>query len=248
MSPRRREPSRFRIILVGLVRVLAISTGLLALALLSGYVAMQVAMEKDRVEVPRVVGVDSVAASALIKEVGLVPRVIAEEFSTHIPKGRVTKQRPARGTRAKLGSEVRLILSRGSDQLEVPNVAGSTMLQARRLLTEAGLTVGRVTRVHSDVHLREAIIAQDPPAGASAARGTTVALLQSLGPWEESLTMPDLRGREMVTAINLLKELQVEVQVSYEQSAASQGRVLGQDPPPGGTIQVGGRVQITVGE
>lgn len=248
MLPLRRQPSRSRGFLFLLVRILAIGVGLVALALASGYVAMWAAMDRDRVEVPRVVGLDSVAASELIKEIGLAPRVIAEEFSTHIPRGRVMKQRPARGTRAKLGSEVHLILSRGSDQLEVPSVAGNTLAQARRVLTEAGLSVGRITSIHSDLHARETIIAQDPPAGTAATRGTMVALLQSLGPWEEMLTMPDLRGREMVTAINLLKELQVEAQVSFEQFPSSRDRVVAQEPPPGSKILVGGRVQITVGE
>jgi serine/threonine-protein kinase len=248
MPPLRRQPSRLRVLLVGLVKATAIGTGLLALAMTSGYVAMRWAMEKDRVEVPRVVDLDSVAASQLIREAGLTPRVVAEEFSDRIPKGRVTSQRPGRGTRAKLGSEVRLFLSRGSDQLEVPNVAGGTLPQAQRSLAEAGLALGPVTQIHSDVHTREAIIAQDPPAGAAATRGTPVRLLQSLGPWEEMVTVPDLRGREMVTALNLLRELQVETRVSFERSVSRQGHVVAQDPPPGGKVKVGGQVTISVGE
>jgi serine/threonine-protein kinase len=235
-------------LVAGVVKVLAIGVALVALALVSSYVAMHLVMEKDRVEVPRVVGLDSVAASALLKEVGLAPRVVAEEFSAKIPKGRVTSQRPVRGTRAKLGSEVRLILSRGSDQLEVPNVTGSALPQAQRVLVEAGLNVGRVLQIHSDAHPREAIIAQDPPARASAIRGGKVNLLQSLGPWEEALTMPELRGREMVTALNLLKELQLEVRLSFERSVSPRGQVVAQDPPPGGKVKVGDQVQLTIGE
>lgn len=248
MFPRPRQSSRLHTLFVGLVKALAILVSLLALALASGYVAMQWAMEKDRVEMPRVLGLDAVAAGELIKEVGLVPRVIAEEFSANIPKGRVTSQRPARGTRVKQGSEVRLILSRGSDQLEVPNVAGGTLLQAQRILAEAGLSLGRIIRIHSDAYAREAIIAQDPPAGMPVTRGATIALLQSLGPWEETVTMPDLRGREMVAALNLLKELQVEARVSFEQSVSSRGHVVAQEPPPGSKVKVGDQIQLTIGE
>jgi len=248
MPPLQRQPSRLYRFLVGLVKVVAICMGLVALGLASGYVAMLLAMEKDRVEVPRVVGLDSVAAGALTQEVGLTPRVVAEEFSDKIPKGHVTSQRPGRGTRARLGSEVRLFLSRGSDQLEVPNLASSTLPQAQRSLAETGLSLGQVTQIHSDLHAREAIIAQDPPAGAAATRGTTVKLLQSLGPGEEMVTMPDLVGREMVTALNLLRELQVEARMSFEQSVSRRGHVVAQDPPPGGRVKVGGQVTITMGE
>jgi serine/threonine-protein kinase len=235
-------------LLARLLKGMAVGMSLLALGLTSAYVAMWVVMEKDRVEVPHVVGLDSVAASALIREAGLSPRVVAEEFSQRIPKGHVTSQRPSQATRAALGSEVRLFVSRGTDQLEVPNVAGNTLAQAQRILAEAGLSLGSVVRIHSALHAREAIIAQYPPAGSTAIRGATVQLLQSLGTWQETLTMPDLRGREMVTALNLLKELQVEAQIVFIQSVVRQGTVLGQEPPPGAKVQVGGQVRITVGE
>ncbi len=246
--PSRRQPSRMFRFFAGLVKVSSILAGLVALGLTSMYVAMQVAMERDRAEVPRVLGLDSVAAGQLIREAGFSPRVVAEEFSEQIPRGRVTSQRPPGGTRAKLGSEVRLFLSRGSDQLEVPNLAGATLPQAQRLLAEAGLTLGSITAIHSEVYARETIIAQDPPAGSAATRGATVRLLQSLGPWEEVLRMPDLRGRELVTAINLLRELQVEARVSFQRSVSRQGQVVAQDPPPGAPVRVGGPVSITVGD
>ncbi|MFI5340303.1 MAG: PASTA domain-containing protein [Candidatus Methylomirabilales bacterium] len=248
MRKLRREPSRLYRFTFRLVKVAAILTGLFAVWLTSAHIAMQLAMERDRVEVPRVVGVDSVAAGQLIREVGLTPQVVAEEFSDKIPKGRVTTQRPIGSTRAKNGSVVRLFLSRGTDQLEVPNLAGITLVQAQRSLAEAGLALGPVTAIHSDAHARETIIAQDPPAGASATRGATMRLLQSLGPWEEMVTMPDLRGREMVTAINLLREIQVAARVSFERSVSREGQVVAQDPPPGAQVKVGGQVMITVGD
>jgi eukaryotic-like serine/threonine-protein kinase len=248
MREPRRQPSRLYRFTFGLVKFAAILTGLIALGSSFAYVAMQLTMERDRVEVPRVVGVDSVAAGQLIQEVGLTPRVVAEEFSDKIPKGRVTTQRPSGGTRAKIGSEIHLFLSRGTDQLEVPSLTGITLAQAQRSLAEAGLALGPVTTIHSDAHARETIIAQDPPAGASAIRGATVRLLESLGPWEEMVTMPDLRGRETVTALNLLREVQVEVRVSFERSVSKVGQVIAQDPPPGAQVKVGGQVLITVGD
>ena len=235
-------------LLHGLLQVSGTVTGLVALALLSGFVAMEIAMDKDRIGIPRTVGLDSVAASKLIEEVGLTARVIAEEFSAKIPKGHVASQRPPIGTRVKLGSEVRLILSRGTDQSEVPDVAGISLTQAQRILAEAGLTLGSITRIHSDVHAQETIIAQDPPAGSTATRGTRVTLLQSLGPREETIRMPDLLGRELVTAMNLLKELQLEARVSFERAASRAGHVVAQVPPPGGKAKVGSQVQIIVGE
>ena len=241
-------PAPTRGYLYRLARGLAICTGLLALAVISGYVAMLWSMEEDRVEVPRAVGLDSVAAGALLKETGFSPRVVAEEFSANIPKGHISSQRPSRGARVKLGSEVRLILSRGTDQLSVPNLADITLPQAKRILAETGLNLGQIATIHSDVHNRDMVIAQDPPVGAAATRGAAVRILQSLGPWEEMVTLPDLRGREMVVALNLLKELQIEARISFRQAASKEGHVVAQDPAPGASVKVGGQVQITIGE
>lgn len=235
-------------LLYRLVRAAAVCVALLALAALSGYIAMRSVMEEDRVEVPRAIGLDSVAAEALVKEAGLSPRVVAEEFSANIPKGRVAGQRPSRGTRLKLGSEVRLILSRGTDQLSAPDLAGLSASQAKRVLAEAGLVLGPETLIHSDVHPRETIIAQEPQAGAPLVRGDAVRLLESVGPLEDIVVVPDVRRRELVVAMNLLKELQLEARVSFLETVSREGRVVAQDPPPGAQIKVGGQVQLTVGD
>ena len=243
-----RRPSGGGQALRRLVKGTAIFVGLLALGALSGFVAMHIVMEPDRVEIPRVIGVESLAASEILKEVGLTPRILSEEFSTNIPKGHVTSQRPARGGRVKIGTEVRLILSRGSDQLDLPDLRGQDLQQAQRALNESGLTVDRVIPIHSDAHPRDMVIGQEPAPGAPAVRGDRVVLLQSLGPLDNLVVVPDLRGREMVTVLNLLKELQVEARVSFRQEASGQGHVIAQDPAPGGRVRVGGQVQLTIGE
>jgi serine/threonine-protein kinase len=231
-----------------LVRGLGIFFGIVALGLVSAYVAMLWSLEPDRVEVARVVGVESVAASEILKEGGLTPRVVAEDFHPRIPKGHVVSQKPPGGTRAKAGSEVRLIVSRGTDQITVPDVAGQTLPQAQRTLSESGLSTGSVSRTHSEAHARTQIIAQDPPPGVQAVRGTPIHLLQSLGPYEGVVTMPDVLGREHVSAVNLLNDLQLEVVVIFREATARQGRVVGQEPAAGERIPVGAKVRVTVAE
>ncbi len=248
--PRRplRPPSRSRVFLYKLVKGIALLAALLALGLVSTLVAMELAMEKDRVEVPRVIGMDAKAAGELLTEASLASRVVADEFNAKVPKGHVSAQRPVAGTRAKLGTEIRLILSRGTDQQEVPKLGGVSLPQAQRILAEAGLTLGPILRIHAEGRSQETVIAQDPPAGAAATRGAPISLLVSLGPWEENVTLPDLLGRDLVSALNLLKELQLEARVSFERPASRVGHVVGQIPIPGSTVKVGSLVELEVGE
>ena len=76
------------------IKACAIVFGLCALAALAGEAVMHWMLESDRIEVPRVIGLDSVAATTLLQEAGLQPKVVAEEFSEKIPKGSVTAERP----------------------------------------------------------------------------------------------------------------------------------------------------------
>lgn len=248
MTPPGTDPALRHGCLYRLLRAVAICVGLVAVATISAYVAMLWFLEADKVDVPRVVGLDSVAAEALITEAGLNPRVIADEFSTTIPKGHVAHQRPPQGTRLPIGGEVRLILSRGSDRLAAPDLSGLTAAQANRVLAEAGLVFGPVTSIHSDAHRRDTIIAQEPPAGATVTRGATIRLLESLGPLEDIVVVPDLRGRETVVAVNLLRELQLEARLSFVETVSQGGHVVEQDPAPGAQVKVGGQVQITIGD
>jgi beta-lactam-binding protein with PASTA domain len=60
--------------------------------------------------------------------------------------------------------------------------------------------------------------------------------------------MPDVLGREHVSAVNLLNDLQLEVVVIFREATARQGRVVGQEPAAGERIPVGAKVRVTVAE
>ncbi|MBI2081569.1 MAG: PASTA domain-containing protein, partial [candidate division NC10 bacterium] len=118
--------------------------GMAGLAILAGYVAMNLALEKDKVQVPNTMGMDLKEAAALVREVGLQPRMVAEEYSRTIPRGGVITQTPPGGVRVRKNKEVRLTVSRGSDEILAPSVTGGPLTRAQRTLAEHGMTVGLV--------------------------------------------------------------------------------------------------------
>ncbi len=168
-----------------LLRGLGAALFLAAVALATAYITMWLATGKDKVQIPRVIDMDSTVALELLRERGLQPKVSGREYSEEIPKDAVLSQRPASGSWARKNSEVRLVVSRGSDAVTLPSVAGLPLSEARRALQEHGLTVGRVAQVHSSEHPMGEVIAQDPEPGVSARRGSPIALLVSLGRLEE---------------------------------------------------------------
>lgn len=159
---------------------------LLMLALISGSITMQLAREKGKVEVPDLRGRDSVTAFGLLRALGFQPRIVRQEYSETAAKGAVILQRPAPGSFVRKGTEVRLIVSRGSDLAIVPDLVMIDVAEAQKFLSEAGLVLGRVVKVHSDDYPQNRVIAQDPPGGSLSRLGRGVDLLISLGPEEAS--------------------------------------------------------------
>jgi len=170
-----------------LVRGLAGALFLAVVAVATAYITMWLATDKNKVQLPRVIGMDSTTALELLRERGFQPKVSGREFNEDVPKDAVLSQRPASGSWVQKNSEIRLVVSRGSDAVALPSLAGLPFVQAQQLLQAHGLTVGRVAQVHSSQHPKGEVIAQDPEAGSFARRGSPVAVLLSLGQPEEPL-------------------------------------------------------------
>ncbi len=183
-----------------LLRGIGAALFLIAAALITGFITMWLATDRDKVQIPRVIDMDATTALELLRERGLQPKVSGREYSEEVPKDAVLSQRPASGSWVQKNGEVRLVVSRGSDAVALPSVAGLPLPEARRVLQEHGLTVGRIAQVHSSEHPNGEVIAQDPEPGVSARRGSPVALLLSLGPHEEPaaiLTPPSQHYRSL---------------------------------------------------
>jgi len=221
---------------------------LLLVAWASGQITMRLALEKDKVDLPRVVGLEAVAATELLKERGLVPRAVAEEYSNRVPRGQIASQQPAGAMRVRPGSEVRLIVSRGPDTAPAPDLAGLSLSEAQRLLAEQGLRVGTVTEVHVEHQPVGVVIAHDPPAGELAQSGGTVDVLVNYGGSQEVAAMPNLVGQPVRGVLETLQAMGVEARVSFERSDRMRDTILRQEPPAGGSLKRGQRAILVVGQ
>lgn len=71
---------------------------------------------------------------------------VTEEFSDEVDQGRVISQSPAQGT-AFRGDTIRLVVSKGPENVDVPDVIGRTQEEAVKVLEEAGFTVDVQDRI-----------------------------------------------------------------------------------------------------
>ncbi len=230
-------------ILEQIAKIAGVGLGLILLSILSGYVVLNLALERGKIEVPVVIGLELKEAARQLREVGLQPRMVAEEYHGNFPKGTVIRQSPAGGSRVRRNAEIRLTISRGSDETLAPDLVGSPLTRAQRILAEQGMLVGKTAKVHTSVPAGE-VIAQDPPAGFPARRGGVVNLLISLGEEERFYLMPNVVGQRLAEALTLLKGMGLDPKVTYESFPDFVGRVVLQDPSFGARIKE--REQVTL--
>lgn len=102
-------------------------------------VTLDVAAEPG-VNVPDVAGKSRDEAVNIITFVGLTPAVV-EQASDTIPKDTAIGTEPAAGNRVAKGTPVRVLISSGPAEVDVPNVIGATTQNATNALFAAGFNV-----------------------------------------------------------------------------------------------------------
>ena len=196
-----------------------------------------------RVEVPEVVGARESDAVATLRAAGLVPKVV-DIFSDE-REGTVIAQDPKGGTSIVEGSDVRLNVSKGPQQVGLPNVIGRSFDDAAAALREAGFTP-----IRRDVEAQEpegTVIGMSPGAGSLAPPGTRVTLNVSKG--TSTTAVPDVVGEEETNARATLENegWNVLVRDTPTTNPDEEGVVITQTPPPGEQAKPGSQVIIYVG-
>ncbi len=124
------------------------------------------------VTVPNLVGTEATAAQKKLLDLGLKPKVTGEKFSTKVAKGDVLSQSPKSGTVPK-GTEVSLVVSKGPELFEVPNVFRKSTADATRILKAAGFKVNVVKQLGGFVDL---VRTQTPGGGDLAPKGAVITI------------------------------------------------------------------------
>jgi serine/threonine-protein kinase len=135
-----------------------------------------VAAAAETAAVPTVVGKKVETARELLVAAGFeVPEPTGEESKE--PAGTVIRQEPNPGAQAAKGSVIRLFVPAESAMIEVPKLTGKRQSQATTILTEAGLTLGKVSRREHEELSGGRVMGQDPKAGTEVEAGTAVDLV-----------------------------------------------------------------------
>ncbi|MFD6300159.1 Stk1 family PASTA domain-containing Ser/Thr kinase [Streptomyces sp. NPDC060235] len=160
------------------------------------------------VKVPDLSGVALAKARAQLKDAGLAAGMVTRKFSEDVPRGSVIGTDPDTGTSRHAGSAIALVVSKGSP-VEVPDVTGSSVEDARADLEDAGLKVKIATQQVNSEFDKGQVAQQSPNPEQEAATGDTVTLTVSKGP--EMIEVPDVVGDSVNDATQKLKDAGFEV-------------------------------------
>jgi len=196
--------------------------------------------------VPNVVGQAQAAAQAALASANLTSSVTLECSDT-VAAGNVISQSPAAGTSVPEGSTVSLTVSSGPCPVAVPNVVGQTQSAAAAAITAAGLTVGATTLQCNNTVPAGNVISQSPAAGTQVAPGSAVNLVLSTGPCPVLVTVPDVVGVQVASALGALQAAGLLYTVTEEcDDSAPAGEVISQSPAGGSSVPQGTTVALTV--
>ncbi|MEG0379540.1 MAG: protein kinase, partial [Eubacterium sp.] len=96
--------------------------------------------------VPDVLNMTTDQATALLDKQGLKLEIEKEVFSTEIEAGKIATQNPEKGKESKKGKTVKVTVSKGAQNVAVPDVVGMTEAEATAALGKAKLNIGEIKR------------------------------------------------------------------------------------------------------
>jgi len=194
------------------------------------------------IAVPDVAGLSAKDATNRLEKAGFkVTR--RDQFSNSVPKGGAIGTEPAAGTQLSTSQVITLLVSRGTNQVEVPNVVGVDDQAALAALQNVGLSGVLVQRDSTEPEGK--VISQSPGAGKLVARGSQVTIFASTG----AITVPDIVGQDRKTAVTALKKAGFTPAITEQPTSdpAELNRVISEFPPGGSRGRRGDTVTISVG-
>ncbi|MDR7566763.1 MAG: PASTA domain-containing protein [Armatimonadota bacterium] len=145
-------------------------------------VQVVVSQGPELVQVPEVTNRPLHEARILLAQARLRLGTVREAYHDHRPSGTVIAQEPAAQARVPRASPVNLVVSKGPEPVQVPDLVGLTLDEARAQLAPLGLSLERVRYAPRADAPPGTVVEQTPPPGATVRRGSGITVLIATAP------------------------------------------------------------------
>ena len=197
------------------------------------------------ITVPDVTGKQLTLARQILEDQHL--RVtVAEAYDASVPVGVVVSQTPEAGTKVKEERTITIYVSKGGEELEMPNLRGLKQSDAIDKLQQMGLRLGSAYETFSDED-SGTVISQDPRSGTRISKGQSVDITVSKGQKVKKISVPDVEGVPSDRARTMIEGSGLKVgSVSEEASTQAAGTVVSQSPSAGSEADSGSSVRLVI--
>lgn len=168
-----------------------------------------------------------------------------EESSEEYAEGQIVSQSEEKGTLVEKNTTIKVIISSGAGEFDVPDVKGKAKGDAETTLRNAGL-VPVFDYQFDDSIPNDQVISQSPDAGAKAKKGDTVTVMLSKG--RETVNMPDVWNKPESDARAEMDAAGIIVASTSSDYSDEipEGYVMGQSIAPGKMVEKGTQVTLTI--
>jgi eukaryotic-like serine/threonine-protein kinase len=204
---------------------------------------------RDQVtRMPNIQGMSYNQAAKILEESGFSVKVASEYFNNTIPAGHIVSQMPYPMSTVKSSRTVYLTLSRGKQLLEMPNLVGLSVRDARIALIRLGLSLNNATYEFNDAVAANIIFQQTVKTKERVGFGANVDVRVSLGPETVYAMVPDVEGKALEDARNIISGAGFVVgtiNTASDETFVS-NTVLKQIPAPNDSVKAGTPINLTI--
>lgn len=202
--------------------------------------------ETEQLRMIEVVGLSEEEAVNALDEAGIAYE-IEREASDVFEKGKVISQSILEGNILEEDARVTIVISEGQEEVDVPDVVGKTLEEAKAALEAKGFKVDEDEEYDEEIEEGE-IISQSPNGNTKAAKGSTVTIVVSKGEEIKVAVVPKLKKKTIAEAEEALSEVKLKLgNVTQEYSeSVEEGKIISQSIAPGTEVKEETAVDITI--
>lgn len=198
------------------------------------------------IKIPNVEDMSLEQAESLLEEKGFtVSTKVKKEFSTDIKKDKVIGTEPAIGRTAKKKSEITLIVSKGSDLIELDDYIGQNAAALKTSLEKKGLVVAIETKKVEDMSkAKEGIVIEQTPKKGEKLKKNDILTLYIA---EIYTVYPNFLEMTVADAREFCDQHGINLNITYEEvTEGEDGKILKQDRTAGVEVFSGANLTLTV--
>ena len=227
--------------IIGLILLFAITIGLT--------IGISNATRPKDVEIPNLVGKTVDEAKDILKQNKLNYVEESQEYNTEVPEGQIISQNPpyVQGRRIKENTDVKVVISKGTETTTVPKLKGLTKEEAQDAADKAKIKLDFQEETSKTVEAG-VIIKQEKAEGETVNAGDTIKVYISIGTGIKQVKVVSVVGQDEETAKQTLQDLGLVIEkVNYSKDKTqSNGVVLEQSVSAGTTVDEGSKITLTV--